>query len=120
MDLSLFIISSFLSVLQEARFHFPASLGARWDHYLSSSPQDEGGSDYTSSKCGSERPPSLQMQKGCGPKKSHCNWMNVHSHTLHCADGHTHIFIVRSHCDIDTVITVVSRNTEGWGLIIHF
>lgn len=64
--------------------------------------------------------PSLQMQKGCGPKKSHCNWMNVHSHTLDCADSHTHIFIVRSHCDIDIVITVVSRNTEGWGLIIHF
>ena len=64
--------------------------------------------------------PSLQIQKDCGPKKSHCNWMNVHFHTLDCADSHTHIFIVRSHCDIVIVITVVSRNTEGWGLIIHF
>lgn len=64
--------------------------------------------------------PPLQMQRGGGPKKSHCNGMNAHSHTLDCADSHTHIFIVRSHCDIDIVITVVSRNTEGWGLIRHF
>lgn len=59
MHLSLFIISCFLSDLQEARFHFPASLGVRWDHYSSSSPQDEGRSEYTSSKCGSERPPGV-------------------------------------------------------------